>query len=152
MRHELRRVRTIRSMVLPFISADSAPTPRNGWMTNTASEKNRKMMREIIMPASSDEAAPAAVSRIMASKPCRVRNTITKVLARKSLPQFLDQHRRQAVGEIVGVREGGGGRRRRQRRRRGFGDGSFGGHDWGGWKGGRQRGGRGRTQFDWGGG
>ena len=47
------RVSTIRSIVPALISAATAPMPRSGWITSTASEKNRKMIRVMVSPARS---------------------------------------------------------------------------------------------------
>jgi hypothetical protein len=67
MRQADRRVSTIMSIVLPFTSDDSAVMPRIGWMMRTAMEKKMKIMFEIVLPASSEEAAAPAESRITPS-------------------------------------------------------------------------------------
>ena len=82
MRHADRRVSTIMSMVLPFTSDDSAVMPRIGWMISTAMEKKMKMMFEIVSPASSEEAAAPAESRITPRMIWSVRNTPTKAFVR----------------------------------------------------------------------
>ena len=78
-----RRVRTIRSMVLPLISLCSAPMPRSGWTIRTAREKKKKMMVLTRWPELSADEAPIAESSTTASRAWRARKTMTKVFARR---------------------------------------------------------------------
>ena len=82
-REALSRVRAIISMVLPEISAESAVTPRIGWMKSAAMLNIMKITPDANDPALSMLDAALADRRMKPSIIWKIRNSIVKLRARR---------------------------------------------------------------------